>query len=317
RPGTASRAESAGPGWRRRPARCRPAGCPPRRRRRRPPWPAGHSRTAGRPAARRNCPGRGTAAPRHRWPAAGCSRTARSGPADTADTPAPLTAAPRQAAGNAPPRGRRRPVRWPCSSPGRRAAAHRRPSSVTEGLVHLGGRRLGGFVDALLAGGDLLDRGRQDALRVDLRPRRGGRHELRARLDRGDERLERLVRGHQLRLDIAERRQRAHRVVHLLLVLLAGQQLANSTASPYFLLARKTPMRLPPANGGAIEPVSVPGSGTTLYLPFTAPASIAGRLKSPPMTMPAFPAANAATASLPVICAHADGGQMSSEISSA
>src|SRR5690606_24250348 len=98
---------------------------------------------------------------------------------------------------------------------------------------------------------------------------------------------------------------------------LPASSLANSTASPYFLLARKTPMRLPPANGGAIEPVSVPGSGTTLYLPFTAPASIAGRLKSPPMTMPAFPAANAATASLPVICAHADGGQMSSEISSA
>lgn len=55
----------------------------------------------------------------------------------------------------------------------------------------------------------------------------------------------------------------------------------------------------------------MPGSGTTAYLPLTAPSSIAWWLKSPPIAMPAFPAANAVTVSLPPICAHLAAGQLS------
>lgn len=71
-------------------------------------------------------------------------------------------------------------------------------------------------------------------------------------------------------------------------------------------------MLLPPAKAGAMEPGSTPGSGTTAYLPFTAPASMAWWLKSPPMAMAAFPEAKAVTVSLPVMPAHLAAGQLAS-----
>ena len=71
-------------------------------------------------------------------------------------------------------------------------------------------------------------------------------------------------------------------------------------------------MLLPPANAGAIEPGSTPGSGTTAYLPLTVPASTAAWLKSPPIAMAALPEAKAVTVSLPPMAAHLAAGQLSS-----
>ncbi|CAM5432333.1 hypothetical protein SFUMM280S_10516 [Streptomyces fumanus] len=86
----------------------------------------------------------------------------------------------------------------------------------------------------------------------------------------------------------------------------------RSTARDRCAVDFRTPMLLPPAKAGAIEPGCTPGSGTTAYLPLTLPASTAWWLKSPPMAMAAFPAANAVTVSLPPMPAHLAVGQLSS-----
>lgn len=86
----------------------------------------------------------------------------------------------------------------------------------------------------------------------------------------------------------------------------------RSTARVRCEVLLSTPMLLPPAKAGAIEPGRTPGSGTTAYSPFTSPASTAWRLKSPAIAMPALPEANAVTVSLPPMPAHLAAGQLSS-----
>src|SRR4051812_44930845 len=86
----------------------------------------------------------------------------------------------------------------------------------------------------------------------------------------------------------------------------------RSTASVRCEVLLSTPMLLPPAKAGAIDPDFTPGSGTTAYLPLTFPASTAVWLKSPPIAMPAFPAANAVIVSLPPMPAHLAAGQLAS-----